>query len=114
MGVWDKSPTHSSPTQTAVFVNVPRGEALAQTTAMLNMLNCLPFFSFFSCEKIKSFECPCDIYSASLHPDKSCFVAGGEDFRLFKFDYETGKELGNFIILNSLPSSPKCLHCVSD
>ena len=24
-------------------------------------------------------------------------MAGGEDFRLFKFDYETGKELGNFI-----------------
>lgn len=59
---------------------------------MLKSINSL--LLTFSCEKIKSVECPCDINSASLHPDKSCFVAGGEDFRLFKFDYETGKELG--------------------
>lgn len=56
--------------------------------------------SFYSCEELKSFDCPCKIYSASLHPDKSCFVAGGEDFRLFKFDYETGKELGKKLFDN--------------
>ncbi|XP_046845210.1 serine-threonine kinase receptor-associated protein-like [Xenia sp. Carnegie-2017] len=58
--------------------------------------NEVSFWNTSSCEKIKSFECPCDMYSASLHPDKSCFVAGGEDFRLFKFDYETGKELESY------------------
>ena len=36
------------------------------------------------------------MYSASLHPSKSCFVAGGEDFKLYKFDFEDGKELGTF------------------
>ena len=59
---------------------------------------CKSVASHCSCEKLASFECPCNIYSASLHPDKSCLVAGGEDFRLFKFDYKTGKELGKSII----------------
>lgn len=45
-------------------------------------------------EPIKSFEAPTPIFSASLHPSKSCFVAGGDDFKLYKFDYEDGKELG--------------------
>ena len=33
-------------------------------------------------------------YSASLHPDKSCFVVGGEDFKLRKCDFTSGSELG--------------------
>ena len=43
---------------------------------------------------IKSYELPTPVFSASLHPDKSCFVAGGDDFKLYKFDYSTGKEIG--------------------
>lgn len=55
----------------------------------------------FSLEPIKSFEAPTQIFSASLHPSKSCFVAGGDDFKLYKFDYEDGKELGKTIIFDS-------------
>ena len=44
--------------------------------------------------KLKSFTLPAVMYSASLHPGKECFVAGGEDFKLYKFDCEVGKELG--------------------
>ena len=47
-----------------------------------------------SFSRIKSFPQPAIAYSASLHPSKDCFVAGGEDFKLYKFDYEDGKELG--------------------
>ncbi|XP_073241503.1 serine-threonine kinase receptor-associated protein-like isoform X2 [Porites lutea] len=47
-------------------------------------------------EQIKSFEAPTAIFSASLHPSKSCFVAGGDDFKLYKFDYEDGKELESY------------------
>ena len=39
------------------------------------------------------------LYSASLNPSKTCFVAGGEDFKLYKFSYEDGQELGE---INSL------------
>ena len=37
---------------------------------------------------------PAQTYSASLHPDKSTFVTGGEDFKIYKFTYDDGKELG--------------------
>ena len=37
---------------------------------------------------------PAQAYSASLHPDKSVFVAGGEDFKIYKFAYDDGKEMG--------------------
>lgn len=48
----------------------------------------------FSFKKVKSYTVPTKAYSASLHPSKSCFVVGGEDFKIYKFDYDDGKELG--------------------
>lgn len=39
-------------------------------------------------------DAPAPINSASLHPEKDFFVAGGEDFKLYKFDYSTKEELG--------------------
>ena len=43
---------------------------------------------------IKTVDAPASIHSASLHPDKDFFVAGGDDFKLYKFDYGTKEELG--------------------
>jgi serine-threonine kinase receptor-associated protein len=40
---------------------------------------------------------PAQAYSASLHPDKSVFVAGGEDFKIYKFAYDDGKEMGTYV-----------------
>ena len=57
------------------------------------------FNLLFRMEPIKSFEAPTPVFSASLHPSKSCFVAGGDDFKLYKFDYEDGKELGKLIFV---------------
>ena len=52
-------------------------------------------FNFFSSlDPIKSFEAPATINSASLHPEKEFLVAGGEDFKLYKYDYNSGEELG--------------------
>ena len=39
---------------------------------------------------------PCPTYTASLHQDKEIFVCGGEDLKLYKFDYQTGIEIENF------------------
>jgi len=44
-------------------------------------------------------EAPAPINSASLHPEKEFFVAGGEDFKLYKFDYSTKEELGKRSLL---------------
>ncbi len=49
-----------------------------------------------SFEKIKEFKVPSLVHSASLHPAHSVFVCGGEDFKMYKMDYETGHELESF------------------
>lgn len=38
---------------------------------------------------------PTKVYSASLHPNKSVFVCGGEDLIMYKYDYISGIELGS-------------------
>ena len=45
-------------------------------------------------ETEKEFDIPSQINSASLHPDRTIFVCGGEDFKMYKFDYATGMEVG--------------------
>lgn len=52
--------------------------------------------SLCSLDLIKSVDAPATINSASLHPDKDFFVAGGEDFKLYKYDYSTKEELGKW------------------
>lgn len=53
-------------------------------------------------DPIKSFEAPATINSASLHPEKEFLVAGGEDFKLYKYDYNSGEELGGLFSFSSL------------
>merc|ERR1711990_746120 len=47
-------------------------------------------------EKIKEVNIPSPIYTASLHQDRDIFVCGGEDLKLYKFDFQTGLEIENF------------------
>ena len=68
-------------------------------------------------EKTLEYDIPCQVLSADLHPDGSVFVCGGEDFKMYKFDYTTGLEIGELIIPSLLPTrcKPKlcqvsCLH----
>lgn len=62
--------------------------------AILKIYKSLLFQLSHSLELIKSFETPATINSASLHPEKEFLVAGGEDFKLYKYDYNSGEELG--------------------
>lgn len=68
------------------------------------------FFDAVSLEKVKSHPVPAVAYSASLHPERECFVAGGEDFKIYKMDFEDGKELesykGHFGPVHCLRYSP--------
>ncbi|KAF3859437.1 hypothetical protein F7725_021836 [Dissostichus mawsoni] len=54
------------------------------------------FYNALSLDLIKTVDAPAPINSASLHPDKDFFVAGGEDFKLYKFDYGTKEELESY------------------
>lgn len=48
---------------------------------------------------MKEFETPSPVYSASYLPDKNIFVCGGEDFKMYKYEYSTGEELGTPTLL---------------
>lgn len=52
------------------------------------------FWEIDTLKKIKEIKVPTTCYSASLHPEKHCFVFGGEDFKMYKYDYITGNEIG--------------------
>ena len=46
-----------------------------------------------SFEKVKTFSVPL-CFSATLHPSGKWLVTGGDDFKLYKFDYKEEKEVG--------------------
>lgn len=54
------------------------------------------FWNAETFEKLREFQSPTQINTASLHPDKTIFISGGENFIMYKFDYETGTELDAF------------------
>lgn len=56
------------------------------------------FWDTSNMSKIKEFEIPTLVHSSTLHPENTVFVCGGEDFKMYKYDYNSGVELG---ILNS-------------
>ncbi|XP_073505590.1 serine-threonine kinase receptor-associated protein [Phyllobates terribilis] len=70
---------------------IPEGETLLITYGRT-----IALYHTASLELIKSFEAPAPINSASLHPEKDCIVAGGDDFKLYKYDYTTGEELESY------------------
>ena len=45
-------------------------------------------------EKTKEVKVPCAVYSASLLKENKIFVCGGEDLKLYKYNYDTGEEIG--------------------
>lgn len=48
----------------------------------------------YSLSKVNEVTVPTLVNTASLHRDKTMFVCGGEDLKMYKFDYNTGKEIG--------------------
>jgi len=54
------------------------------------------FLNARTLEKKKEVCVSCPVYSASLNHTQDIFVCGGEDLKLYKFDYQTGIEIDNF------------------
>lgn len=47
-----------------------------------------------SLQPLKTYPLKTKVYTAAVHPSQAVFVAGGEDFLIYKVDAESGKELG--------------------
>jgi len=80
------------------FSSTPDGIEVSQDNTILTVAsgNTVSFWNTETFEKIKEFQVSTSVHSASLHPSRSVFVCGGEDFKMYKMDYSTGQELESF------------------
>ncbi|KZS20918.1 Serine-threonine kinase receptor-associated protein, partial [Daphnia magna] len=80
------------------FTSIPNGMEVSNDDAILTVAsgNTVSFWNTTNFEKIKEYQVPSQVHSASLHPSRSVFVCGGEDFKMYKIDYSNGQELESF------------------
>lgn len=45
-------------------------------------------------EKVKEYPTAAQVLSSTLHPDMTVYVCGGDDFKMYKYDYADGTEKG--------------------
>ena len=62
----------------------------------MSFSNNVAFYDPVTMHKLKEFQAPTQINSAHLHPHQKYFVCGGHDFKIYKCDYETGKEVDSY------------------
>ncbi|XP_055382954.1 serine-threonine kinase receptor-associated protein [Condylostylus longicornis] len=94
--LWDR--LTGSEIQRIDFVNNPNSLELSsdKNTLIITHGSSISFWEIDPLKKLKEIKVPTNVASASLHPDKHIFVCGGEDFKMYKFDYITGNEIESF------------------
>jgi serine-threonine kinase receptor-associated protein len=94
--IWDRS--IGSEIHNIEFAATPSNIEISHDGTILTVTNGsnVTFFEMNTLKKIKEITVPTRLAAASLHPDKLIFVCGGEDFKIYKFDYITGNEIESF------------------
>lgn len=80
------------------FDEVPTSIEVTRDKSILSICygSQVQFFSLQSMTALAEWRLPTPVYSCSLHPQKNVFVCGGDDFLLYKYDYQTGEQLESF------------------
>lgn len=78
------------------FSSIPSSIEVAREGTILSVCSGLKvsFWDIQKMEKIKEFVNPTQVLSATIHPDKPVFVCGGDDFKMYKYNFDDGTELG--------------------
>ncbi|RZB38663.1 serine-threonine kinase receptor-associated protein [Asbolus verrucosus] len=94
--VWERA--SGKEVQKMEFPSIPSSLEVSRDGTVLTIThsNHVTFLDSESLNKIREFSVPTTVNSASLHPDKTIFVAGGDDLKVYKFDYTTGNEIESF------------------
>lgn len=92
--LWDRS--IGEEVQRIEFSSHPNSIELSSDYNILTVTHgkSVSFWEAETLKKLKEISVPTLVAAASLHPDKHIFVCGGEDFKMYKFDYITGNEIG--------------------
>ncbi|KAG5669676.1 hypothetical protein PVAND_017559 [Polypedilum vanderplanki] len=94
--IWDRS--SGSEVHHIEFKANPGNIEISHDGSILTIANGtnISFFEMETFRMIKEIVVPTRIADASVHPDKLTVVCGGEDFKIYKFDYITGNEIESF------------------
>lgn len=94
--VWDR--VTGQEVQKMQFPVVPNSLEVSRDGSTLTVTHgtAVTFLDAEAFTTIREFTLPTTANSASLHPDKSIFVCGGDDLKMYKFDYTTGTEIESF------------------
>ena len=93
--VWDRR-SGGQEVQRLDFPVNPNSIEMSRDESVLTVTHgsSVAFFETETLKKLKEITLPTRVSAASLHPDKTMFVCGGEDFKMYKYDYITGNEIG--------------------
>ncbi|XP_043286855.1 serine-threonine kinase receptor-associated protein isoform X2 [Venturia canescens] len=94
--VWDRS--SGQETRRLDFPAIPSSMEVSKDGNIITTThgNIVTFWNSKDLSKIREFIIPTQVNSVSLHPDCTMFVCGGEDFKMYKFDYLSGAEIESF------------------
>lgn len=97
MRLWDRS-ARGAEVQRVDFADHPNSVELSADGNIITVAhgNSVSFWETDTLKKLKEITMPTIVSAASLHPDKHIFVCGGEDFKMYKYDYITGNEIESF------------------
>lgn len=78
------------------FDQVPSGIEVSHDKTILSICygSNVMFFDLQTMTKMSEFQVPTQVGTASLHPDKSVVVFGGQDFQMYKYNFQTGQQIG--------------------
>ncbi|XP_011301387.1 serine-threonine kinase receptor-associated protein [Fopius arisanus] len=94
--VWDRS--SGLETRRLDFPAIPSSMEVSKDGSIITTThaNIVTFWNSHDLTKIREFTIPTQVNSVSLHPDRTMFVCGGEDLKMYKFDYTSGAEIESF------------------
>ncbi|XP_076290099.1 serine-threonine kinase receptor-associated protein wmd isoform X1 [Lasioglossum baleicum] len=108
--IWDRNSAQE--TRRLAFPAIPSSMEVSRDETIITTThsNIVTFWNSRDLSKLREYVVPTQMNSASLHPDHSIFVCGGEDLKMYKFDYSTGIEIesfkGHFGPIHSVRFSP--------
>lgn len=96
MRLWDRSAGQE--VQRVDFTANPNSLELSTDGNIITVTHgsSVSFWETETLKKLKEITVPSLVATASLHPDKHIFVCGGDDFKMYKYDYITGNEIESF------------------
>ncbi|XP_015367716.1 PREDICTED: serine-threonine kinase receptor-associated protein [Diuraphis noxia] len=94
--IWD--PLSGKEIHKMEFSAIPTSLEVSRDESIVTIAHgsCVSFWNAESLSKVNEVTVPTLVNTASLHRDKTMFVCGGEDLKMYKFDYTTGKEIESF------------------